>query len=73
MNPEKEIRCIEFTIKKIFQQNKINRYDVNIANKLFDKWKVLTGYVSDKTPVLKYTPDFIEPILDKEPNYKTKK
>jgi len=73
MDTKKEIIYIEFTIRKIFKKNKITKYDVNIANKLFDKWKVLTGHISDKTPVLKYTPDFIEPILDKQPNYKIKK
>jgi hypothetical protein len=61
MNPEKEIRHIEFTLKKIFEQNKISRYDVNIANKLFYKWQKLTEYKEDDDyPIL-------DDILDKEP------
>jgi hypothetical protein len=60
MDTEKEIRHIEFTLKKIFEQNKISRYDVNIANKLFYKWQRLTEYKEDdEYPIL-------NDILDKE-------
>jgi hypothetical protein len=60
MDTEKEIRHIEFTLKKIFEQNKISRYDVNIANKLFYKWQRLTEYKeNDEYPIL-------NDILDKE-------
>jgi hypothetical protein len=60
MDTEKEIRHIEFTLKKIFEQNKISRYDVNIANKLFHKWQRLTEYKEDdEYPIL-------NDILDKE-------
>lgn len=66
MTKEQEIKFIEYRLKTIFSQDVIRAIDVVDSNKLLDKWKVLTGYVSDKTPVLQYTPDFIEPILDKK-------
>ena len=42
MKPEKELLHIEFTLKKIFEKNNISRYDVNLANKLFRKWQILS-------------------------------
>jgi hypothetical protein len=65
MTKEEEIKFIEYRLKTIFSQDVVRAIDVVDSNKLLDKWKVLTGYVSDKTPVLQYTPDFIEPILEK--------
>lgn len=67
MTKEQEIKFIEDKLKSIFSQERIRAVDVIESNKLFDKWKVLTGYISDKTPVLQHTPDFIDPILDKKP------
>ena len=66
MNTKDEIRTIEYTLRNIFYKDKITRLDVNVANKLFEKWKKLTKYIEDdKYPI-------IESILEKEPNYKTK-
>jgi hypothetical protein len=62
MNTKDEILTIEYTLKTIFAKDKITRIDVAIANKLFEKWKVLTEYVEDdKSPIR-------ETILDEEPN-----
>ena len=61
MDTKKEIICIEFTIRKIFEKNKISRYDVNIANKLLYKWKKLTEYKeNNEYPIL-------DDIIDREP------
>jgi hypothetical protein len=58
MNTKKEISAIEFTLREIFRKEHINRFDVVIANRLFEKWKKLTNYkVEDAN------------IIDKEPNY----
>ena len=60
MDTEKELLHIEFTLKKIFEKNNISRYDVNIANKLFHKWQILSKYKEDcEYPIL-------NDILDKE-------
>ena len=65
MNTKDEIRTIEYTLKNIFYKDKITKLDVNIANKLFKKWKVLTQHVENtKSPIM-------ESILEEEPNYKT--
>ena len=65
MNTKDEILTIEYTLKTIFRKDKITRIDVAIANKLFEKWKVLTEHVeNNKSPI-------IESILDNEPNYKS--
>ena len=69
MTKEQEIKFIEYRLKTIFSQDIVRAIDVVDSNRLLDKWKVLTGYISDKTPVLQYTPDFIEPILDKNPSW----
>jgi hypothetical protein len=64
MNSKKEIRYIEFTLKKIFKQNKISKSDVNISKKLLNKWQKLTKYTEDnKYPIL-------EDIIDQEPTLK---
>lgn len=64
---EKEIFVIEQTLKDIFKRDEIRKIDVTAANKLFDKWKVLTNYIKyDKTPVE-------ESIIDEEPDWKNKK
>lgn len=64
---EKEIFVIEQTLKDIFKRDEIRKIDVTAANKLFDKWKVLTNYIKyDETPVE-------ESIIDEEPDWKNKK
>jgi 3-deoxy-D-manno-octulosonic acid (KDO) 8-phosphate synthase len=61
MKPEKELLHIEFTLKKIFEKNNISRYDVNLANKLFRKWQILSKYKeNNEYPIL-------NDILDKQP------
>tara|TARA_B110000503_G_C7027534_1_gene362538 strand:- start:613 stop:816 length:204 start_codon:yes stop_codon:yes gene_type:complete len=66
MANKNEIMTIEYTLKSIFNKNKIRSVDVVMANKLFDKWKKLTNYVEDtKYPVIEY-------ILEEQPNYKSK-
>jgi len=67
MTKEEEIKFIEYRLKTIFSQDVVRAIDVVESNKLFNKWKVLTGYISDKTPVLNHTIDFINPIIDKKP------
>ena len=65
MTLKNEILTIEYTLKNIFRKDRITKLDVNIANKLFNKWKKLTEHVENiKSPIM-------ESILDKEPNYKT--
>jgi hypothetical protein len=61
MNPERKIRIIEFTVKRIFEKDKINDRNIILANKLFDKWKKLTKYKED------YEYPILDDILDKEP------
>jgi hypothetical protein len=61
MKPEKELLHIEFTLKKIFEKNNISRYDVNLANKLFRKWQILSKYKeNNEYPIL-------NDIIDKQP------
>lgn len=65
MNTKDEIRTIEYTIRNIFYKDRITKLDVATANKLFNKWKVLTQHVENtKSPIM-------ESILEEEPNYKT--
>lgn len=61
MDLKQEIFDIEFRLKKIFEKTNITRFDVNIANELFYKWKKLTEYKE------KYEYPIIDDILDKEP------
>lgn len=67
MTKEQEIKFIEFRLKSIFSQDVIRAIDVVESNRLFDKWKFLTGYISDKTPVLAHPVDFFNPIIDRNP------
>ena len=60
---EKEIIVIEHTLRDIFSRDVIRRIDVNYANKLFGKWMVLTGYVSDDEILERPS------VLDKEPEW----
>lgn len=65
MNTKDEIRTIEYTIRGIFYKERITKLDVATANKLFDKWKVLTQHVENTKSSI------MESILEKQPNYKT--
>jgi hypothetical protein len=61
MDKKKEICYIEFTIRKIFEKNKISRYDVAIANRLLYKWKKLTEHKErNEYPIA-------DDIIDREP------
>lgn len=67
MSNEVEIITIEHTLRNIFEKENIRSIDVAIANKLFAKWIMLTGYVcSDVIHERKS-------ILDEEPSYQFKK
>jgi hypothetical protein len=67
MSNEVEIITIEHTLRNIFEKENIRSIDVTIANKLFAKWIVLTGYVC--SDVIHERPS----VLDKEPSYQFKK
>jgi hypothetical protein len=64
------IRFLEQKIRAIFAKDIITKLDIDICDKCIADWKHLTEYVSDKTPVLLHT---VDEIIDKEPNWKTKK
>ena len=65
-----EIKSIEEKIRNIFNKDVITRTDIINSNSLINRWKSLTDYVTDKTPVLLHT---VDEIIDKQPNYKTTK
>lgn len=69
MTKEEEIKSIEWKIRNMFDKDKITDADIIDSSKLINRWKFLTNYVSDKTPVLSHT---IDEIIDEQPNYKTK-
>ena len=65
MKKSDDIFTIECTLKNIFNKDVIRGIDVTMANRLLEKWKLLTGHVEEtKSPI-------IESILDEEPNYKS--
>lgn len=55
---------IEKEIKEIFAKDNIRKLDVVKSNELLDRWKILTNYKSDKTPVLNIAS---QQILDDHP------
>jgi hypothetical protein len=55
---------IEAELKQIFAKDNIRRLDVVKSNELLDRWKILTNYKSDKTPVLNIAS---QQILDDDP------
>jgi hypothetical protein len=55
---------IEAELKQIFVKDNIRRLDVVKSNELLDRWKILTNYKSDKTPVLDIPS---QQILDDDP------
>ena len=65
-----EIKSIEEKVRNIFNKDVITRTDIINSNNLINRWKSLTDYVTDKTPVLSHT---VDEIIDKQPNYKTTK
>ena len=64
MSEREEILYIEHTLRNIFKKDVIRIYDVTVANKLFEKWKLLTDY----SPKFKYP--IINNIIDDEPEWK---
>jgi hypothetical protein len=62
---EDEIKTIEYTLRNIFNKDVIRRMDVIAANKLFEKWKMLTKHKED-------TSFIVDSILDEEPIWQTK-
>ncbi len=71
MTKEEQIKSIEDRLKAIFSQDVVKAIHVVESKNLFANWKFLTGHVSDKTPVLNHTIDFVEPILEKKPSWQT--
>lgn len=63
---KKEIKSIEEKIRDIFTKDIITSLDIEISKKLLIRWKFLTEYISDKTPVMKHT---VDKILDNEPDW----
>jgi hypothetical protein len=59
MEEKDEIKTIEYTLRNIFKKDKITNDDVFTANKLFEKWRILTTGKEEN-------------ILDKEPSWQTK-
>ena len=55
---------IEAELKQIFAKDNIRRLDVVKSNELLDRWKILTNYKSNKTPVLNIAS---QQILDDDP------
>jgi hypothetical protein len=53
MGREQEIKEIEAEIWSIFRKDFIPTFLVNKANTLIHRWKILTGWKTDTTPVLK--------------------
>ena len=62
---EDEIKTIEYTLRNIFNKEKITKSDVNSANRLFKKWKKLTKYKEDNSFI-------VDTVLDNEPIWQTK-
>jgi hypothetical protein len=69
MHKTEEIADLERRIIQVFKKDVITPMDVKESKKLLEKWKFLSGYVSDKTPVMLQT---IDEIVDKQPNWQTK-
>lgn len=66
MTKEEEIKAIEKDIKTIFNKKFIPSYLVVKANTLIEKWKVLTNWKEDTTPIL-----YEEKLIDKTPYYQS--
>lgn len=69
MKKDQEIREIEDEIWSIFKEDYISDSLINKATKLISRWKNLTRWKTDKTPVLKKR-DIS--ILDRVPKYQIK-
>jgi hypothetical protein len=65
MKTQDEIRTIEYTLRSIFNKDVITSDDVESANRLFKKWKKLTGHKED-------SPFIVESVLDNEPIWQVK-
>ncbi len=72
MTKEQEISNIEIKLRAIFAQDYIRAIDIKESKKLLEKWKFLTKYVSDKTPVMLQTVDDVNNILEKNPIWQRK-
>ncbi len=67
MTSSEEIAIIEQKLKNTFSKKFITKLDVNICNQLLERWKQLTGYVSDKSPVIEQNIEDVNSILDSKP------
>lgn len=63
---EDEIKTIEYTLRNIFNKEKITKYDVDSANRLFRKWKKLTKHKEDSSFI-------VDSVLENEPVWQIKK
>ena len=54
-NAEQEIKDIEREFRYIFKQDHIRLVDVSRANCILHKWKQLTNWKEDTSPVLNFT------------------
>ncbi len=72
MTKEQEISNIEIKLRAIFAQDYIRSIDIKESKKLLEKWKFLTRYVPDKTPVMLQTVDDVNNILEKNPIWQRK-
>ena len=66
MTTEEEIKAIEKDIRTILKKKFIPSLLVTKANVLIERWKVLTGWKEDTTPVL-----YEEKLIDKTPYYQS--
>jgi len=67
---EHTIRIIEERLRNIFAKDNITQLDINNSEELLAEWKHLTGYVSDKTPILLST---VDDTLDRKPRWQVDK
>lgn len=67
MTSSEEIAIIEQKLRNTFSKKVVTKLDVNICNQLLERWKQLTGYVSDKSPVIEQNIEDVNSILDSKP------
>lgn len=53
MTRKEEIEDLESRIRHTFAKDVITKVDVSVSKQMLDRWKYLTKYTPDKTPVLK--------------------
>lgn len=66
MTTEEEIKALEKDIRTIFNKKFIPSFLVVKANIFIERWKILTDWKEDTTPVL-----YEEKLIDKTPYYQS--